>query len=88
MDDAELTVKLTALQALRGVTDARLLDVFERLLQQAKTDQDYICSNVQRLREQFPFQSIEQVEREVPSSLRQVKGTLRKQLDPYRKRRT
>lgn len=39
LDDAELTVQLTALQALRGVTDARLLDVFERLLQQAKTDQ-------------------------------------------------
>jgi len=55
LDDAELTVKLTALQALRGVTDARLLDVFERLLHQAKTDQDYIRSNVQRLLENFRF---------------------------------
>ncbi|WP_442603092.1 SMI1/KNR4 family protein [Paenibacillus sp. KN14-4R] len=82
LEDTEVRVQLIALQALRGVTDARLLEVFERLLQQHKTDKDYIRSNVRGLLEEFPFRSLEQVEREVPSSLRQVKGTLRKLMEP------
>ncbi|NEW09393.1 SMI1/KNR4 family protein [Paenibacillus sp. SYP-B3998] len=87
LEDTEARVQLIALQALRGVTDARLLEVFERLLQQHKTDKDYIRTNVRGLLEEFPFRSLEQVEREVPSSLRQVKGMLRKLMEPYLKPR-
>lgn|GEM_PF-2767290 len=78
LDDAEVYVQLIALQALRGVTDPRLLEVFEQLLERHKTNKDYIRSNVKILLEEFPFRSLEQVEREIPNSLRQVKGILKK----------
>lgn len=85
LEDAEPRVQHTALQALRGVTDRRLLPAFEKLLQQHKTNKDDIRSNVKGLLEHFPFTSMEQVERELSFSLPQVKGMLRKILDPYRR---
>ncbi|WP_314588304.1 SMI1/KNR4 family protein [Paenibacillus terrigena] len=85
LDDTEVYVQLIALQALRGVTDPRLLEVFEQLLERHKTNKDYIRSNVWVLLEEFPFRSLEQVEREIPSSLRQVKGILKKKLMEFMK---
>ncbi|MCJ8014820.1 HEAT repeat domain-containing protein [Paenibacillus sp. KQZ6P-2] len=86
LEDADPVIQHTALQALNGVTDARLLPVFERLLQQHKTNKDCIRSNVRGLLEEYPFVSMEQVERELPSSLIQVKGILRKIIDPYQRK--
>lgn len=83
LEDPDPWVTVIALQALRGVTDSRLLEVYERLLEQHRTDQDHIRSNVRGRLEEFSFQSLEQVEREVPSALRQVKGMLRKIVEPY-----
>ncbi|MEC0332307.1 hypothetical protein P4H42_22165 [Paenibacillus macerans] len=49
LDDPEIRVQHTALQALGGGNDPRLLEVYERLLRQHKNDGDYyIRSNVRR----------------------------------------
>ncbi|WP_152396601.1 SMI1/KNR4 family protein [Paenibacillus guangzhouensis] len=85
LDDPEIYVQLIALQALSGVTDARLLEVFEQLLERHKTDKDYIRSNVKILLEGFTFSDLEQVEREIPDALRQVKGILRKKMMEHKK---
>ena len=85
LEDSEVYVQLIALQALRGVTDVRLLEVFEQLLERNKTDKDYIRSNVKILLEGFPFSDLAQVEREIPDTLRQVKGILRKKMMEHKK---
>lgn len=82
LEDPDPWVTVIALQALRGVTDTRLLEVYERILERHRTDQNYVRSNVRRLLEEYSFRSLEQVEREVPSALRQVKGMLRKIIGP------
>jgi len=85
LDDPEVYVQLIALQAMRGVTDLRLLEVFEQLLERNKTDKDYIRSNVKVLLAGFPFSDLEQVEREIPDALRQVKGIFRKKMMKHKK---
>jgi len=46
LDDSSHHVILTALQALGGVTDKRLLPAYKKLLERFPTEQDYILSNL------------------------------------------
>lgn len=87
LDDPEVRVQLIAVQALSDVPDPALLESYERLLRQHRTDRDYVRSNVRRRLEEFGFATMEQMERKVPASLLQVRGMLRTILDPYRRGR-
>lgn len=78
--DPESYVQLIALQALHGVTEVGLLEVYEELLVQNPTNDGYIRSNVTHRLKEFPFASLEELEQEVPASLHQVRGVLRKEL--------
>lgn len=79
--DPESFVQLTALQALHGVTEACLLEVYEELLVQHPTNEGYIRSNVTHRLKEFWFASLEELEQEVPASLYQVTAELRKELN-------
>ncbi|MMZ65229.1 hypothetical protein D1872_276210 [compost metagenome] len=57
-----------------------LLEVYEELLVQNPTNDGYIRSNVTHRLKEFPFASLEELEQEVPASLHQVRGVLRKEL--------
>ncbi|WP_234414359.1 SMI1/KNR4 family protein [Paenibacillus sp. CAA11] len=81
LEDPEPQVQHTALQALNGLPDFRLLESFERLLQQHKTNQYYIRSNIRGLLTAYPFTTMEEIQ-QLPSSLVQVKGMLRKIIGP------
>lgn len=87
LDDPEVRVQLIAVQALSDVPDPALLESYERLLRQHRTDRDYVRSNVRRRLEEFGYATMEQMERKVPASLLQVRGMLRTILDPYRRGR-
>ncbi|MMZ66898.1 hypothetical protein D1872_294320 [compost metagenome] len=76
-------MQLIAVQALSDVPDPALLESYERLLRQHRTDRDYVRSNVRRRLEEFGFATMEEMERKVPASLLQVRGMLRTILDPY-----
>ncbi|WP_334077751.1 SMI1/KNR4 family protein [Paenibacillus sanfengchensis] len=87
LEDPEVRVQHIAVQALSDVPDPVLLESYERLLWQHKTDQDYIRSNVRRRLEEFGFAAREEMERKVPAALTQVRGILRTILDPDRRGR-
>lgn len=44
LEDEEVRVQYTALQALGEVTDPGLMEIYEQLLRQHKTNKDYILS--------------------------------------------
>jgi transcription termination factor NusB len=80
LEDPVMMVRLSALQALNGIQETRLLHVFEGLLQKHKTNKEYVRSNISSLLQKFSFHSIAHMEQEVPETLTQVRGLLRKQL--------
>jgi HEAT repeat protein len=80
LEDPVMMVRLSALQALNGIQETRLLHVFEGLLQKHKTNKEYVRSNISSLLQTFVFHSLAHMEQEVPESLTQVRGLLRKQL--------
>ncbi|GIP24336.1 HEAT repeat domain-containing protein [Paenibacillus sp. J22TS3] len=86
LEDPDIGVKRIAIQALSNVPEPALLEVYERLLRQHKTDDDYIRSNISRRLQEFDFASMDEVERAVPASLFQVRGMLRASLEPYRRK--
>lgn len=72
LDDPAVRVQHITLQALSGVTNPVLLPIYERLLQQHKTDKDYIRSNIERRLKEFPYNSMEQLDKLLSSALKQV----------------
>ncbi|SFE91725.1 SMI1 / KNR4 family (SUKH-1) [Paenibacillus algorifonticola] len=80
LDDPAVRVQHITLQALAGVTDPRLLPIYERLLKQHETDKDYIRSNIERRLEEFPYNSKEQLDKVFSSVLKQVGKLFRKKL--------
>ncbi|WP_098748457.1 SMI1/KNR4 family protein [Paenibacillus sp. EZ-K15] len=78
LEDEEVRVQHAALQALREVTDPGLLEIYERMLRQHKTNKDYIRSNIKVRLEEFAFASLEEIEREIPADWTHVRGMLKK----------
>lgn len=72
LDDPAVRVQHITLQALSGVTNPLLLPIYERLLQQHKTDKDYIRSNIERRLKEFPYNYMEQLDKMLSSALKQV----------------
>ncbi|MGG3307234.1 hypothetical protein ABER23_07395 [Paenibacillus lautus] len=82
LEDEEVRVQHTALQALREVTDPGLLEIYERLLRQHKTNKDYIRSNIKTRLEEFALTSLEQINKEIPADWTHVRGMLKKIVVP------
>ncbi|WP_172250706.1 HEAT repeat domain-containing protein [Saccharibacillus deserti] len=75
--DPETHVQLTAIQALDGVKDKRLLPVYEQVLEQHPTNEHYIRSNVRHRLTQYGFNTHPKIERGVPADLTRVRDMLR-----------
>ncbi|MGG4103664.1 HEAT repeat domain-containing protein [Paenibacillus lautus] len=78
LEDEEVRVQYTALQALGEVTDPGLMEIYEQLLRKHKTNKDYIRSYIKVRLEEFAFASLEEVEREIPTECTHVRGMLKK----------
>lgn len=77
LHDPVPNVRHTAIQALGGVTDERLLPVYEQLLKQHPTDEHYIRGNIRHRLKEYGFTAQAQIERSVPAELDRVRSMLR-----------
>ncbi len=67
----------TAIQSLGGVTDERLLPVYEQLLVQHPTDENYIPGNIRHRLKEYTFSTQDHMDRIVPPQLTRVRSLLR-----------
>lgn len=77
LHDPETYVRLTAIQALDGVPDLRLLPAYEHVLEQHPTDEHDIRGNVRHRLKQYRFHTHKKIERGVPAELTNVRSMLR-----------
>ena len=84
LHDPEVSVRLTAIQALEGVTDPRLLPAYEHMLERYPTDEHYIRGNVRHRLIEYRFHTHQKIERGVPADLTRVRGMLRDLMEAHR----
>lgn len=75
LQDDEVSVKCTAIQALRDVTNPILLPYYEKILDEYKTNEHYILSNVMYRLEEFGTQAKSILEKAKQHPDKEIKGS-------------